>query len=91
LPDRARIAFVSSRDGNDAIYAMDADGSNVTRITSNPAHDWMPAWSADGTEILFSSDRDGSQLDVYAVRLDDLTVRRLTTAAGYDYHPAWRP
>jgi Tol biopolymer transport system component len=43
---------VSSRDGNDEIYAMDANGANVTRITSDPARDRMPTWSADEREIL---------------------------------------
>jgi TolB protein len=42
---------VSNRDGNNEIYAMDANGSNVTRITSDPARDWMPTWSADEREI----------------------------------------
>lgn len=61
------------------------------RITSNPAHDWMPAWSADGSEILFASDRDSRELEVYSVRLADLSVRRLTTTRGYDYEAVWRP
>jgi Tol biopolymer transport system component len=43
---------VSSRDGNDEIYATDANGANVTRITSDPARDRMPTWSADEREIL---------------------------------------
>jgi Tol biopolymer transport system component len=70
---------------------MDADGSNVTRVTANVANDWLPSWSADGAEILFASDRDGRELDVYATSLDGTSVRRLTTAAGYDYEAVWRP
>ena len=31
--DGARIAFTSTRDGHAEIYAMDADGSNVTRLS----------------------------------------------------------
>ena len=85
-----RIAFVSDRDGNDEIYLMDADGSNVTRVTTNPAHDWLPTWSADGSELVFSSDRDGRELDVYATSLDGKAVRRLTIAPGYDYEAVWR-
>ena len=89
-PDGTRIAFVSDRDGNDEIYLMDADGSNVTRVTTNPAHDWLPTWSADGSELVFSSDRDGRELDVYATSLDGKAVRRLTNAPGYDYEAVWR-
>jgi len=42
LPGGARTAFVSNFDGNDAIYAMDTDGSNVTCVTIIPANDWLP-------------------------------------------------
>ena len=34
-PDGTRIAFTSERDGNREIYVMDADGSNLIRVTDN--------------------------------------------------------
>ncbi len=40
----ARIAFTSDRDGNGEIYAMDADGSSLTRLTNSPGDDRDPAW-----------------------------------------------
>ena len=45
LPDGSRIAFASDRDGNAEIYAMSADGSGETNITSHAAFDHAPAWS----------------------------------------------
>ena len=39
-----QIAFTSNRDGNDEIYLMDADGSNLRRLTNNSVNDWYPAW-----------------------------------------------
>ena len=44
-PATGRIAFFSNRDWTYEIYVMDADGSNQTRLTNNPAVDWTPAWS----------------------------------------------
>ena len=41
----AKIAFVSQRDGNQEVYVVDPDGSNLTRLTNNPACDSDPAWS----------------------------------------------
>jgi len=39
-----KIAFVSNRDGNYEIYVMNADGSNVVRLTNNTANDYIPDW-----------------------------------------------
>ena len=44
-PDGTRIAFVSRRDGDAEIYVLDADGSGVKRLTSDPANDRSPVWS----------------------------------------------
>ncbi len=56
-----KIAFFSDRDGNREIYLMDEDGSNQVNLTNNPAEDFRPIWSADGTRIAFVSNRDGVQ------------------------------
>ena len=37
-PDGTKIAFMTNRDGNQEIYVMDPDGSNLRRITRHPAH-----------------------------------------------------
>ena len=44
-PDGRRIAFQSTRDGNDEVYLMNADGSGLTNLTKNPVVDHFPAWS----------------------------------------------
>ena len=50
-----RILFVSNRDGNDEIYSMNTDGTNVNRLTNNVARDTRPLWSPDGQFVLFIS------------------------------------
>ena len=85
-----RIAFFSDRDGNDEIYVMDADGSNQTRLTNNPAWDCDPAWSPDGSRIAFTSDRDGNY-QVYVMNADGSGQANSTDNAGGDGWPAWSP
>ncbi|MDG1066311.1 MAG: amidohydrolase family protein [Luminiphilus sp.] len=51
-PDGKRIAFVSDRDGNDNIWVMDIDGSNVTQVTKERKHNLHnPAWTPDSQWI----------------------------------------
>jgi TolB protein len=44
-PDGERIVFQSYRDGNPEIYRINIDGSDLTRLTNDPAKDFHPAWS----------------------------------------------
>ena len=46
-PDGTRIAFMSNRDGNTEIYVMNRDGSDVRRLTNNPAIDAIADVVAD--------------------------------------------
>jgi Tol biopolymer transport system component len=43
-PDGQRIAFDSNRDGNNEIYLMKADGSDVVRATYTPKAELAPLW-----------------------------------------------
>jgi TolB protein len=65
------------------IYAADADGGNLTRLTDNDVYDAECAISPDGRRIVFTSLRDGD-LDLYLMDADGRHVRRLTDAPGYD-------
>jgi dipeptidyl aminopeptidase/acylaminoacyl peptidase len=58
-PDGSRIAFVSTRDGNPEIYVMDADGTNLTRVTNDPLADGRPVFTPDGAALVYQSTRVG--------------------------------
>lgn len=51
----AWIAFASNSDGGYEIYRMEADGSNLQRLTFDNSHNWQPTWSPDGRWIAFTS------------------------------------
>ena len=100
-PDGRRIAFISERDGgppiraympriNDEIYAINADGTEITRLTDNDFEDSAPAWSPDGRRIAFVSERDGNK-DIYAMNAGGTEMTRLTNSDDDDYAPAWSP
>jgi TolB protein len=96
---RPDLALVSTRDGDYAIYAMNADGGRQKRLTkakidtSSPAGLFFqidPAWSPDGATIAFASKRAGT-FDIYVMRADGTGTRRLTSTRGDDTHPTWSP
>ena len=102
-PDGRTIVFVSWRDGNGEVYAMDADGSGPRNLTQNPAKDVRPAWSPDGRSIAFVRSRDRhqrmqpgrrtppEQSDIYVMNADGSRKRNLTRDRANDDLPTWSP
>ena len=81
-PDGSRIAFVSTRDGNPEIYVMDADGTNITRVTNDPQPDGRPGFTPDGTGLVFQTQRlvGGKPFtEIYTAALDGTGLKSLTT------------
>ncbi len=92
------IVFYSDRDGNPEIYTMNADGSNVTRLTDDPAFDDSPALSPDGARIAFLTARHDPnpqfphlEYEIYVMDADGSNPRRLTETETAEDHPAWSP
>jgi TolB protein len=65
---------------------MNADGSNVRRVSQGNAADFSPSWSPDGNWIAFASYREGST-DIYMMDRNGGNITRLTKTGGD--HPSW--
>lgn len=89
-PDGSRIAFFSSRTGNNEIWTMDADGDNQRQLTTDPADDRRPSWSPDGQRIVFDSDRGGTR-SLWVMDADGKNLRQLTKGPGEDTFPSYSP
>ena len=80
-PDGQQIVFVSTRDGNQEIYRIQANGSGVVRLTNDPGADTHPIFAPEGLKILFSSNRGGS-FDFYVMATDGTGVTPITSNDG---------
>lgn len=90
--DNGRIAFTSDRDGDPfQIYSMNVDGSDQTRLTTDPSANLNPAYSPDGNRIAFASSRHSGTLDIFAMNADGTGQTALRSNPGTDEYPAFSP
>ena len=72
------IAFMSDRSGNRDIWVMRSDGSNLRRLTAdNPMDDRFPAFSPDGSRIVWSMDSGPGARAVGIMDADGNWARRM--------------
>lgn len=76
-PVDGSILFTSTRDGDLELYRMDADGSNVKRLTEAPGYDGGAFFSADCSRIVWRASRppEGEVLEDYRSLLAQGLVR----------------
>ncbi len=102
-PDGNRIVFASNRDATEKdpaanpeyipdsdIYVINADGSNLTRLTDADGEDMQPVYSPDGGAIAFTSTREVTQA-IYVMNADGSNAAPLANTDGRDGDPAWSP
>ena len=89
-PDGTQVVFSGCCTGGGTyqIYTMNADGTNVTQLTT-AGRNTLPAWAPFGQRIAFMSNRDGGNYDIYTMDSDGGNQTRLTTDPGKDEAPTW--
>jgi len=79
--DGKRILFEADRDfpaGNTELYAMNADGGNIVRLTDYPAVDDLPTWSPDGKQIAFARGPTQFRDEIYVMNADGSSDHEIT-------------
>jgi WD40 repeat protein len=100
--DGMKIVFVSNRvtaadaDGNYEIWTMNADGSGQTQLTFTPTPVFIdgPAFSPDGSKIIFASNQPPStRINIWVMNADGSNQKKLSTPTPpeSDDYPAWSP
>lgn len=97
-----KIVFVSNRETatnpippsqsvpDREIFTMKPDGTNIQQATFNTAGDFNPAFSADGTKIVFVSSLDGD-FEIYMADPNGAQQIPLTNKSTSDSDPSFSP
>ncbi|TVP98301.1 MAG: hypothetical protein EA359_18510 [Balneolaceae bacterium] len=89
-PDGLKIAYCNQGSGytRTQIYVMDADGSNVVNLTQNNNMTFRtPAWSPDGSKLVFSGNGNIHVMNANGTGITTLTNNNSVS----DFWPSWSP
>ena len=101
-PDGSKIAFAAARNVNRVdiwngsldVFVMNADGTNLVRLTDDARYNLLPSWSPDGKRIIFvrATHDDITDSDIYVMDADGTGLTNLTQTPGVgEWHPSWKP
>jgi Tol biopolymer transport system component len=79
--------------GDDALNTANADGTDVRRLTEAAGTVLDPAWSPDGSRVVYRDSNRGLNVDdeIYAVAADGTGATNLTNDPANDWGPDWSP
>ncbi|MBI3942707.1 MAG: S8 family serine peptidase [Chloroflexi bacterium] len=92
-PDDLYLAYTSQRAADNEIYVMTFDGRNPRNLTNAPSDERAPAWSPDGKQIAFATDRESQpgypNWEIYVMDTDGSRQHNITNDPSWDGEPAW--
>lgn len=90
-PDGKWVLYSMASGGRTDIYRISsAGGGTPQRLTNGPGINIGGSYSPDGSQIVFESDRSGSQ-QVYVMNADGSNQRRISFFGGRSATPEWSP
>jgi len=89
-PDKQQLVYMHNSVAKNTFQIMiaNANGSNSGNIPG--INGWDPTWSPDGTQILFASDKNGTN-QLYTVKLDGSKLKKITNLPAIRGRSDWSP
>lgn len=96
-PDGSTIVFVSNRSGTPRLWSIPAPALDAVAFDTPVAlstgsdtaiPEGAPAWSPDGTTLVFSSTRTGTS-QIFTVSAEGGSAAQVTNEVGGAFNPAW--
>jgi len=90
LEERIAAFFGTEDFAGSYVYVINADGTGLRRVVMPHTTSLVrPAWSPDGTRLLYEAEPDYNHSEIRSVKLDGTDDRVLTSALGSTEFPAW--
>ena len=94
-PDGSSVAFDGvADDGHIHIFAVNAEGTGLTQITSGDGEEIDASWSPDGTRLAVETQRSPSEptgIAIVDVATGDISMITENPFGGDDAKPTWSP
>jgi TolB protein len=74
-PGKLNTLLVAPAARFDDVWSINADGTDLTRLTRSPEPEFDPTWSPDGTQIAFRFERNGDP-EIWLMNADGSDRRR---------------
>jgi len=83
-----KIVFVSNKSGNEDIFSMNLDGTELTQLTNDPGSDQYPSVSPDGKKIAYSATVGGTW-QIVVMNWDGSGKEQITSGPYRHGFPTW--
>ncbi len=83
-----KIVFVSNKNGNEDIFSMNLDGSELTQLTNDHGSDQYPSVSPDGKKIAYSATVGGTW-QIIVMNWDGSGKQQITSGPYRHGFPSW--
>jgi serine/threonine protein kinase len=87
-PDGKKVAFIRGAGLNAGdIYIVPITGGKTERLTFDNSVIYGLTWTADGQDIVFSSDRGGSSNGIWRISVEGENLRQILAGGNYLIYP----
>ncbi|HRB28991.1 MAG TPA: biopolymer transporter Tol [Nitrosomonas sp.] len=92
LSDEEAALFKANPSALIDIYIMDADGSNVKRLTQTKSYDGGPFFSPDGKRVVWRRFSDnGREAEIFTMNIDGTDQKQITRLNKLSWAPFYHP